>query len=279
MYVGGNSTGTQGASKLASGAVFADAYMTLFPNYTKLAGYDMLILQCEGSQLDAIKTPYAAIMKKYADNGGRVFAEHLHSVWFRKGPAPWPATANWIGVGSDLNDIIGNVDTTFPQGVALADWLQAVGASTVRGQINLTMAQHSVDVPLGMGTERWIYTTTPTASVQYLTFNTPVEATADAQCGRAVFTDVHVSTGGDSSHPDVPFPMGCLPATTALTPQEKALEFMLFDLSSCVQTTPGNPMVPVVPPPGVPPTVPPPIVPSPPPAPPPPPPPPPPPIM
>ncbi|MBC8131733.1 MAG: hypothetical protein H7X95_02030 [Deltaproteobacteria bacterium] len=287
MYVGGDATNvkTQGSSRLASGAVFADAYKTLFPNYTKLAGYDMLLLQCESSQLAELKTPHVAIMKKYADNGGRVFAEHLHSVWMRRGAVPWPSTATWLGVATDLEMVTGFVDTTFPKGMAFADWLQTVGASTTRGQIPLSTAQHSVDAPLGMGTQRWIYTAAPsTPSVQYLTFNTPVEAVPDAQCGRVVFTDLHVATaveGGatnDKSWPELPFPTGCLPLTGNMSPQEKAMEFMLFDLSSCVQTTPGNPMVPLVPPPGVPPNTPPPLVPPPPAVPPPPPPPPPPPI-
>ncbi len=245
MYRGGGaSTSSQGAATLVSGAAFADSYATLFPNYTKLAGYDILILQCEGSQLEDLKTPHAALMKKYADNGGRIFAEHLHSVWFRKGAAPWPATATWIGVADDLNTITGIVDTSFPKGVSFADWLMAVGASTVRSQVPLVMAQHSVDAPLGTGTRRWISTDAP-ASVQYLTFNTPVETAPENQCGRAVFTDVHVGVGAGVSHPETPFPSGCT-ASLDMSPQEKALEFMFFDLSSCVMPDMVKPKPPVI---------------------------------
>jgi hypothetical protein len=284
MYVGGTDSGTQGADRLMSGGMFASSYSTLFPSYARMAGYDILMLQCEGSQLENEKMPYLGNMKRYADNGGRVFADHLHSSWIRTGLPPWPATANWIGVGTDLpTPVTANVDTSFPKGAALADWLVNTGASPTRGQISLVMGQHSVATVNAPYARRWIWVPQNTAdsarreSTQYLTFNTPVESAAANQCGRVVFTDVHVSLGsGDSSHPGAPgFPAGCTGPST-LTAQEKALEFMFFDLSSCVQIETGTPMKPPIPVPGMAPT-PPPVSTAAPPAPPPPPPPPPPP--
>ena len=102
MYVGGADDGSKGADRLMSGATFASSYGTLFPSYTKMAGYDIIMLQCEGRQFANEKMPFLGNMKRYADNGGRVFADHLHSSWIRTGLPPWPATANWIGVGEDL---------------------------------------------------------------------------------------------------------------------------------------------------------------------------------
>jgi hypothetical protein len=68
-------------------------------------------------------------------------------------------------------------------------------------------------------------------SVQDLEFTTPVTADPADRCGKVVFSDMHVSSGS-SSLPGTPFPNGC--ATGDLTPQEKALAFIFFDISSCV---------------------------------------------
>jgi len=72
----------------------------------------------------------------------------------------------------------------------------------------------------------------------FFSFDTPANAMPAADggapnyCGRAVFSAMHVS--GNS--PDPSDNGGTTPSCTArpLSPQETALEFMLFDLSSCV---------------------------------------------
>jgi hypothetical protein len=248
LFVGGEGPGEedgQGANSFVSGEALPNA-STLWGDQARLMKYDMLVLSCEGSTFGKAKMPYLRNIKAYADRGGRIFDDHLHFYWLQKGPAPWPDTADWLGDDGDLNSITAKIDATFPKGMAFSDWLVNVAATPTRGQIDIQMAQHSVADHHQPTSQRWIYLDDPKA-VQYLTFNTPVEAAEPAQCGRVVFTDIHVSSVGgasDVSHPETPFPSGC--TTTTLSPQEKALEFMLFDLSSCVQEDVRPPAPPVV---------------------------------
>lgn len=57
-------------------------------------------------------------------------------------------------------------------------------------------------------------------------------------------TGIHVGVEQLTGDEEGPFPSGCKSAP--LTAQEKALEFLLFDLSSCVMTTDEPPEPPVV---------------------------------
>jgi hypothetical protein len=275
LFVGGDPSkapkGGQGATNFTAalgGGTFPNA-TTLWADVNQLLTYDILIHSCEGSTNSDTKAPYYANIKRYADSGGRLFNDHDHYVWLRSGPAPWPSTADYIGNADKLiSPVVATIDTSFPKGVAFNSWLSMVGATSSPGMMQLYSSQHSVALPTAP-TQQWIYvptdtqdTPTPPAkgmrqATQYMTFNTPVEATTDNQCGRVVFTDIHVKNGpppgggsSDDSDPSKPFPSACV--VTGLSPQAKALEFLFFDLSACVQPDTSMPEPPIVPPPGAP---------------------------
>lgn len=275
MFVGCNGDMGLPANQFSpalGGAQFAAA-TTLWSSAAKLMQYDMLVLSCEGSQCESEKAMYVDGMKKYADNGGRLFLDHTHFYWLRNGPAPWPDTAEYIGPnGKDLpSPFTGKVDSSFPKGKAFADWLVNTQASTTPGSIDIWGAQFSVRKTNPPSTQQWIFTDQnprdPSGlAVEYMTMNTPVELASidpdggpDAsdgggvQCGRVVYTDLHVVGANatdagagvgtkDVSHADTPFPNGCVAGD--LTAQEKALEFMFFDLSSCIQKDTDLPVPP-----------------------------------
>ncbi len=230
LFVGEGGTDKM-APTVQGGAAFANA-TSLWDTTDGLRRYDVVVLSCEGTENPTNKSAAARMaMKQYLDLGGRVFASHWHNYWVEHGPAPLPTVATFNHQGDPANPFTVSIDTSFPKGRTLSEWLLANGASTTAGQLVVHEGQHTIDAVNPAIATRWIYSTMP-ASVQYLSFNAPVGVPADQQCGRLVLTDIHVSSG-DESKPATPFPTGC--TTMGLTPQEKALIFMLFDLSACLQ--------------------------------------------
>ncbi|APR85315.1 Tryptophan synthase alpha chain [Minicystis rosea] len=224
---------------LNGGSSFSDA-TKLWGDKASLMAYDVVLLACEGDQYTNTK-PAAALqaMSDYASEGGRIFASHWHNVWLEKGPDPWPKTAHFNHQPDLADPFTADIDTTFPKGQAFSDWLVNVGGSNTPGKIVIHAGQHTVDSVEPTLSRQWIYSTSP-KSVQYYTFNTPVGVPDDKQCGRVVFSDIHVSS---SDKINTPFPSGC--TSTEMSPQEKALLFMLFDLSACIMDDEDPPTPPV----------------------------------
>ncbi|MET0593278.1 MAG: carboxypeptidase regulatory-like domain-containing protein [Polyangiaceae bacterium] len=228
--------GDKGAPKyngtLNGGAPFTPA-PTFWSNANSLKGYDIVLLSCEGIEVSTNKSQQALnAMLEYVNAGGRVFASHWHNYWLEKGPAPLPTVATFEHHPDLPNPFTTNIDMSFPKGKAMAEWLVNVGSAAPLGQLIITEGKHTVNRESQTPgvSQRWVFSTSP-VSVQYLSFNTPVGVEEEKQCGRMVFSDIHVSAQ-DESTPTTAYPDGC--KTTSMTDQEKALEFMLFDLSACV---------------------------------------------
>ncbi len=228
----------QYASSLNGGASFAAA-TSLWGSLDNLKKYDVLLMACEGG-INGSQKPADArqAMFDYASQGGRIFASHWHNYWLEEGPEPFPQTAVFNHQPDLANPFTARIDDTFPKGAALRDWLVNVQASTTPGQLVIKEGQHTVDDVNPAVSRRWIYGESP-SSVQYLTFNTPIGVPEANQCGRVVFSDIHVSSGDQVGEN---FPNGC--TTQELSPQEKALLFMLFDLSACIQPDDEPPVPP-----------------------------------
>jgi hypothetical protein len=217
----------------------------LWDSDTDLMPYDVVLLSCEGVETVGLNSQN---LFDYANAGGRVFASHLHYAWFTDpaGPFVGENLATWTTGTQDIGNINGVILTTynglaFPKGQAMHDWLGNVGALT-NNELPIQQARHNADVATtNVPSVPWIVAD-PQApapgATQYFSFDTPVGADAGSQCGRVVFSDLHVgaASGDYGGGGGFVCPGGC--AGNPLSPQEKALEFMLFDLSACL--TPPN---------------------------------------
>jgi hypothetical protein len=229
-----------------------DAQNGLYSSLDKLKTYDVVMLPCEGGPTLGNKSdPQLKNMVDYTTAGGRVFATHYSYTWLQKltnnEPAPpFPGVATWQldTMPFPQGDFFGTIDTSFPKGMAFSQWLGGpevtalvtMGANA--GKLDIQDPRLDVTTIMDPPAKRWVYSDTgnQAKTVQHFTFNTPLMGAAlddmgqPIQCGRVVYSDFHVSAGAAQNGS---FPNSC--RNEPLSPQEKALAFMLFDLSACVQ--------------------------------------------
>ncbi len=193
--------------------------------------YDLVIAECEGYPQSESAADLAAL-RTYAESGGRIFASDFAYAWlYQNGNFAQAATwaVNQLGGGGTASpvhiDLVSN-----PKGPAFDQWLEIVGVSAVGSQTvaSIFPAFHNSNGVVAP-TQQWLYWQTSTP--MHFTFNTPVGSMPTSQCGRVVYSDWHAQSGNFTHNKT--FPAEC--PTGAMTSQETILEFMLFDLTSCVQ--------------------------------------------
>ncbi|MGO8998709.1 MAG: carboxypeptidase regulatory-like domain-containing protein [Polyangiaceae bacterium] len=252
----------------------ASSPASLWDSPSDLMKYDIVLLSCEGAETASMNQ---AAIEQYTSAGGRVFASHYHYAWFNTGPFGADNLATWTTGEhpitstnpADLLDVDTVIDTQLPdggvflKGQALDKWLGVVGALETSGDLQVAQAMHNADLgAANVSSQSWIHAATDTSTpgaTQYFSFDTPVNAPLGdggepSYCGRVVYSDLHVGApSGLAAQPDYggighggTVPTGCV--VRDLSPQEKALEFMLFDLSSCVVPNDQVPPPPVNPP-------------------------------
>jgi len=272
---GGGSVGKP-ESNVMNGA--PESSTSLWNSQSNLMKYDIVLLSCEGGET---YNAVPANLEGYLNAGGRVFASHFHYSWFSgplqttqsyAAPGDWGDNlATWTGGSNGANSANGKIVTTlfngnaFPKGQALASWLGNVNALGTSGapsnELYIKAPRENASVQASnTPSQPWI---NDTNSTLYFSFDTPVVTDGGTPpggqfCGRAVFSGLHVGAasfdgvncggGGGSSQgcntghvAAAPPPTGC-DTQHDLSPQEKALEFMLFDLSSCVVPDNVNPI-------------------------------------
>lgn len=215
----------------------------LVNNAAVLARYDLVLFECVGERQDKTATQIQHVID-FANAGGRVFATHFSYVWLDN-QKPWSQTAAWDPDQNPSTSTTAIVDQTLQadpatqaRRKAFAQWLQLAGASSALGQFPIDSIRHDFDSvsstpATATNTPAQLWLSAASGQPLHYTFDTPVayppQQLPTKQCGRVLYSDFHVT---DAITNGVAFPAEC--AAGPLTPQEKALEFMMFDLASCI---------------------------------------------
>ena len=218
-------------------------------NVAKINDYDIGVFDCRGSEV--YNPAYDQPIHDWANAGGRLFASHYSYTYLYQN-SDFATTATWGGTHPSWeNETTGIIDTSFAKGALFNTWLglpTVNGWSTTygNGYIDITDPREYVQAVDPTDTDRFIYTDAnavvngthinAVSSVEEYAFNTPVAATSSNICGRVLYSAFHVAGMSDTSK--YVFPSYC--PTGDMTPQEKVIEYMIFDLSSCVSVT-GTP--------------------------------------
>ncbi|MBL8605668.1 MAG: hypothetical protein JNL38_00045 [Myxococcales bacterium] len=246
------------------------ASTNLWTQAATLAEYTAVLHNCDGGFTGgnyAFGAGPMATVEAYAAAGGRIFTDHWGPYFMGTTGPTWSATSTWSGVISTPSTAKGRVNTANAAQTLYRDWLFANGASTMwgLGWLQVDNPRKNVVTPNPALATEWIrgangtfanpegdWAGNPSGNYALsMSFETPVGSATP--CGRVIMNDMHVSqtrmSGGFPYSSSQKFPTNCNLAS-ALSPEEKALEYQIFQLTACALG--GSPPPPPPPPPPLP---------------------------
>jgi hypothetical protein len=190
--------------------------------------------------------------------GGRVLATHFAYSWLY--PDTLGDIGTWTrGAPAPSSPLTAAINTTHARGADFAKWLEHIGALSSKAPPQIAITAPAADLgalTAGGHAQAWISSDTP-ATTQLFSIEGEPSLPPEQRCGRLVFSDFHMPATSTSAST---FPAEC-DGDSGMTPQESALEFMLFEMAACINPAapPPPPAMPIpAPPPPPPPAVPPP---------------------
>lgn len=232
----------------------------LHSDQARMFGYDMLVLDCQGSGHPDWDNPADDNIRSYVNRGGRLFASHWsYEVIYDNGTTAYSAgnpyatglgpSATWITPLGEQSSGVGIISVGRPGANPtkidnFADWMVNEGVTTAPNYNFDIVDPRELATAVGSASDEFVYRNrNSTAYIQQFAFNTPYGAPEDAVCGRAAYSAFHVSAAGGGFTGDN-FPAHCTDGAAndgELTDQEKSLLYMIFDLGACVSEEPPEP--------------------------------------
>jgi hypothetical protein len=231
---------------LGSGGTFLDYDQIMLPCWGIPAGFN------GGTAANQRTAEEPGNLLAYANAGGHFFATHYSYTWLVNngafnGVAQWDPIADGIVTGPWVLNVSPSVPVAHPG--LFVQWLNLVGAlvgarpdagAPNPAQVSIANPRFDVAAVAG-GSVDWIdgVDQTPDAGVfgqplvEHFTFDTLTPGTTQS-CGHEIFSDFHVTNSSNTNV--LAFPAEC--QATPLTPQERILEYMIWDLGACTQPPP-----------------------------------------
>lgn len=226
------------------------ALAALLADATRLRGYQMLFINCTDAPDPYAESPRSRDnLRDWVAAGGRLFVTD-HAYDFIEQVAPWSPAVCWEGPttcgaapeardGAELGLSV-DVDVTIAD-PGLHRWMGRLGALNPDGTAALRdlSGGWAVQRSLGPGVRAWASGAVTfgeeeheISAVRPLTFSFD-----DNRCGRVVYSSYHTNDSSSAEcDGDCPYPMYC--GDDPFTPQERILEYLLFEASGCIDAPP-----------------------------------------